>query len=154
MKKSIPVLLLYFLCNSVSAEELKSFDFTIKRTFDKPVELSIIVRADSTILRTTIWAGAGGYDWKEIESATNRKLTDEEIHQLWGLMKIINLSNLPEKDDTTGFDGSTWTLKLLETRKTIQYWSPGYETKKRDIESFHDLGVYLWGLIDADGKLY
>jgi hypothetical protein len=61
---------------------------------------------------------------------------------------------LPAQDKSIGLDGSIWTLWFPEDNETVEFWSPGSSTDKRNIGSFYELGVYLWGIAGLEGELY
>lgn len=139
----------------IQAEELRSFDLSIVRTFHQPVKLSIGWDGNSASLRTQIWAGSGGYDWKEIESDRKRALTAAEVEKLRKWLAAISIAELKNLKNTAGLDGSSWKLSFgVAEEKRVAFWSPGSSSKDRGLKAFHALGEYLWELAGIEGKLY
>ncbi|MDK2594037.1 hypothetical protein [Pseudoalteromonas obscura] len=109
-------------------------------TFSNPV-IYEVTRHKPYLLITTIYEGAGGYDWKGIKSKESIELSEEQYSNLESMLE--SALEFP-KDKAQGMDGDTWMLESsLYQYTAVAFWEPEYQTDKRGLESFVKLKSYL-----------
>ena len=153
MKTLFTALILTLATSAVLAEDYRSFEFSIVRTFHKPIKMTVTAKDGQSVLRIRIWSGKGGYDWGDVESDKTRKLTAEEVEQISKLVLPLDLKELKKKEDYLGLDGSTWELAFSK-ESSVSLWTPGSSTEERKLTEFVALGDYMWKLSGAADPKY
>jgi hypothetical protein len=134
------------------------FTLTISRSFHLgATTIKLCARQDAEenflLVRTHPFPVERNHVWKDRQIKLDSGLY-ERIVQLYEKALDYNV-----KDDTIGFDGSSW---CLETRRGFTYskacfWSPDNEPQQRGIVGLYQLGKELWSIAELEpeiGELY
>ena len=162
---AILVLGLFAGLSRAELEEPQYFkiEFTIVRTFDAPVRVSIVgkKREPKAQIKAEIYSGKGGYEWGEVESVIEKDITKKTFLELYERASKLNFDQIFKSADLVGLDGSTWILKIDKGGSTISLsiWSPTYKDtiRERNLVDFVAFGKHLLALSEiniSENELY
>jgi hypothetical protein len=81
-----------------------------------------------------------GHDskWDETKINSTYKIDKSEFDKIAAAVERVHCSDITNRLDFTGLDGSTWELSFggISTRISYKVWSPDYETEKRNLNEF------------------